>query len=97
MQIATAESISSGSEFFRNLQARGPTRVGLITSDAHCEIQHAIGDVFPDASWQRCRTHDAKNLSDVVHRSEWKWVRTMFQFIFDQDTPDKTWAQARWE
>ncbi|EEW50612.1 hypothetical protein HMPREF0290_0781 [Corynebacterium efficiens YS-314] len=31
-----------------------------------------------------------------VPRSEWKWVRTMFHSIVDQDAPDKTWAQARW-
>ncbi|BAC19611.1 transposase [Corynebacterium efficiens YS-314] len=96
LQIATAESTSSWTGFFRDLKARGLTAVGLITSDAHCGISHAIGDVFPDASWQRCRTHSAKNLSDVVPRSEWKWARTMFPSIFDQDTPDKTWAQARW-
>lgn len=28
-------------------------------------------------------------------KSEWKWVRTMFQSIFDQETPDRVWAQAR--
>lgn len=67
----------------------------MITSDAHCGIQHAIGDVFPDASWQRCWTREVKNLSEVVPKSGWKWVRTMFQSIFDQETPDRVWAQAR--
>lgn len=95
MQVATAESTASWTGFFRDLKARGLNIVGLITSDAHCGIQHAIGDVFPDASWQRCRTHYAKNLSEVVPKSEWKWVRTMFQSIFDQETPDRVWAQAR--
>ena len=28
-------------------------------------------------------------------QSEWKWVRTMFQSVFDQETPDRVWAQAR--
>ncbi|AWT27185.1 hypothetical protein Csp1_24370 [Corynebacterium provencense] len=51
--------------------------------------------MYPDAAWQRCRTHHAKNLSEVVPKSEWKWVRTMFQSIFDQDTPTKVWDQAR--
>lgn len=95
MQVATAESTASWTGFFRDLKARGLDIVGLITSDTHCGIQHAIGDVFPDASWQRCRTHYAKNLSEVVPKSEWKWVRTMFQSIFDQETPDRVWAQAK--
>lgn len=95
MQVATAESTASWTGFFRDLKARGLDIVGLITSDAHCGIQYAIGDVFPDASWQRCRTHYAKNLSEIVPKSEWKWVRTMFQSIFDQETPDRVWAQAK--
>ncbi len=28
-------------------------------------------------------------------KSEWKWVRTMFQSVFDQETPGRVWAQAR--
>ncbi|MGP5498088.1 IS256 family transposase [Corynebacterium flavescens] len=95
MQVATAESTASWTGFFRDLKARGLDIIGLITSDAHCGIQHAIGDVFPDASWQRCRTHHAKNLSEVVPKSERKSVRTMFQSIFDQETPDRVWAQAK--
>ena len=95
MQVATAESTASWTGFFRDLKARGLDIVGVITCDAHCGIQHAIGDVFPDASWQRCRTHYAKNLSEIVPKSEWKWVRTMFQSIFDQETPDRVWAQAK--
>lgn len=95
MLVATAESTASWNGFFRDLKARGPDIVGLITSDAHCGIQHSIGDVFPDASWQRCRTHYAKNLSEVVPKSEWKWVRTMFQSIFDQETSDRVWSQVR--
>ena len=57
MQVATAESVASWTGFFRDLKARGLNEVYLVTSDAHLGIQHAIGDVLPNASWQRCRTH----------------------------------------
>nr|WP_265101975.1 transposase [Corynebacterium glyciniphilum] len=50
---------------------------------------------LPDASWQRCRTHYAKNPSEAVPTSEWKRVRTMFQSTINQEVPARGWAQAR--
>ena len=55
MHVATAESNASWKGFFQDLKARGLRGVFLITSDAHEGIQHAISEVLPDASWQRCR------------------------------------------
>ncbi|MGP5185108.1 transposase, partial [Corynebacterium variabile] len=69
MQVATAESVASWTGFFRDLKARGLEQVFLVTSDAHLGIQHAIGEVLPNASWQRCRTHFAKNLSSMVSKT----------------------------
>src|SRR5699024_6980231 len=57
MQVATSESVASWTGFFRDLKARGLNEVYLVTSDAHLGIQHAISEVLPNASWQRCRTH----------------------------------------
>ncbi len=95
MRVATSETTASWTGFFRDLAARGLTGVVLITSDAHAGIKAAIAEVYPDAGWQRCRTHYTANLCAVVPKSEWKYVRTMVHSIFDQDTPDKVWAQAR--
>ena len=66
MHVATAESNASWKGFFQDLKARGLCGVFLITNDAHEGIQHAISEVLPDASWQRCRTHFAKNLYEKV-------------------------------
>ncbi|MGP5114882.1 transposase [Corynebacterium casei] len=46
MQVATSESASSWTGFFRDLKARGLNEVYLVTSDAHLGIQLAISDVF---------------------------------------------------
>lgn len=62
MHVATAESVASWTGFFRDLLARGLTGVHLVTSDAHIGIQTAVSDCLPQAGWQRCRTHFAKNL-----------------------------------
>src|SRR5699024_4170458 len=63
MQVATSESVASSTGFFRDLKVRGLNEVYLVTSDAHLGIQHAISEVLPNSSWQRCRTHFAKTLS----------------------------------
>lgn len=69
MQVATAESVASWTGFFRDLKARGLNQVYLVTNDAHLGIQHAIGEILPNASWQRCRTHFSKNLSGLVSKT----------------------------
>lgn len=67
----------------------------LVTSDAHLGIQHAIGEVLPNASWQRCCTHFTKNLSGMVSKTQWPTLSSMFHTIFRQPDADAVWAQAR--
>ncbi|UBI08640.1 IS256 family transposase [Corynebacterium coyleae] len=74
MHVATTESNASWKGFFQDLKARGLRGVFLITSDAHEGIQYAISEVLPDASWQRCRTHFAKNLYEKVPKTQWPMV-----------------------
>ena len=95
MQVATAESTASWTGFFRDLIARGLTGVFLVTSDAHLGIQAAVGDCLPQASWQRCRTHFAKNLSAKVPKTQWPTLSAMFHTIFQQPDAASVWAQAR--
>ena len=95
MQVATSESVASWTGFFRDLKARGLNEVYLVTSDAHLGIQHAIGEVLPNASWQRCRTHFAKNLSGLVPKTQWPTLSAMFQTIFQQPDAQAVWDQAR--
>ncbi|WP_299139259.1 IS256 family transposase [uncultured Corynebacterium sp.] len=95
MQVATAESTASWTGFFRDLIARGLTGVFLVTSDAHLGIQAAVGDCLPQASWQRCRTHFAKNLSAQVPKTQWPTLSAMFHTIFQQPDAASEWAQAR--
>ncbi len=95
MQVATSESVASWTGFFRDLKARGLNEVYLVTSDAHLGIQHAISDVLPNASWQRCRTHFAKNLSAMVPKTQWPTLSAMFHTIFQQPDSESVWSQAK--
>ncbi|EPD26717.1 IS256 family transposase [Actinotignum timonense] len=95
MQVATAESTASWTGFFRDLIARGLEGVFLVTSDAHLGIQAAVSDCLPQASWQRCRTHFAKNLSSMVSKTQWPTLSAMFHTIFRQPDAASVWGQAR--
>ncbi|WP_411797399.1 transposase [Corynebacterium macginleyi] len=95
MQVATSESVASWTGFFRDLKARGLNEVYLVTSNAHRGIQHAISDVLPNASWQRCRTHFSKNLSSMVAKTQWPTLSAMFHTIFQQPDSKSVWSQAR--
>lgn len=95
MQVATAESVASWTGFFRDLKARGLDQVYLVTSDAHLGIHTAVGDCLPNASWQRCRTHFAKNLSSMVPKTQWPTLSAMFHTIFQQPDAQAVWDQAR--
>lgn len=95
MQVATLKSVESWTGFFQDLNSRGLGQVYLVTSDAHLRIQAAVGQVLPTASWQRCRTHFAKNLSSKVSQRQWTTLSGMFHSIFQQADAQATWDQAR--
>lgn len=78
-----------------DLKARGLDRVYLVTGDAHPGVRHAIGEVLPNASWQHCRTHFAKNLSSMVATSQWPTSSAMFHTIVHQPDAESVWSQAR--
>ncbi|MGP5162477.1 transposase, partial [Corynebacterium casei] len=51
--------------------------------------------VLPNASWQRCRTHFAKNLSAMVPKTQWPTLSAMFHTIFQQPDSESVWSQAK--
>ncbi|WP_204306617.1 transposase, partial [Klebsiella pneumoniae] len=53
------------------------------------------GEVLPNASWQRCRTHFSKNLYGMVPKTQWPTLSAMFHTIFQQPDAASVWAQAR--
>ena len=55
LHVTSSEDGAGWLGFFRDLTARGPSGVALVTSDAHRGLVEAIGATLPGASWQRCR------------------------------------------
>lgn len=80
--VITAEDGASWVAFLRSLEARSLTGVQLVISDDHMGLIEAVASVL-GASWQRCRTHFARNVLTRVprlHRGSWPPpVRSIFE------------------
>lgn len=93
MDVITAEDGAAWTAFLRSLVARGLSGVELVISDDHKGLTQAIGAVLLGASWQRCRTHFARNLLTRVPRSAQPMVATLVRTVFAQPDAETTWNQ----
>ncbi|MFN2593947.1 MAG: IS256 family transposase [Actinomycetota bacterium] len=93
LDLITTEDGAGWTAFLRGLVARGLSGVQLVISDAHEGLKDAIASCLPGASWQRCRTHFARNLLCKVPRSAQPFVATLHRSIFAQPGPDEVWEQ----
>ena len=60
--------------FFQWLRGRGLDGVKLIIGDKCMGMLEAVGEVFPDAKYQRCTVHFYRNIFSVVPKSKVKIV-----------------------
>ena len=58
----------------------------LIVGDKCLGMLEAVGEVFPDAKYQRCTVHFYRNVFLVVPRSKVKLVAKMFKAIHAQES-----------
>ena len=93
LHITSAEDGAGWPAFFRDLTARGPGGVKLVTSDAHRGLSDAIAATLPGATWHRCRFHYAANLMAVCPKASWPGVHTMLHSVYDQPDSDSVHAQ----
>ena len=92
VDVITAEDGAGWLSFLRGLKARGLTGVQLAISDDHPGLVEALASVL-GATWQRCRTHFARNVLTKVPRSHQPMVATLVRSIFAQGSSDEVWAQ----
>jgi transposase-like protein len=93
IDVASSEDGAGWLAFLRGLVARGLSGVGLVTSDDHAGLVNAIAAVLPGACWQRCRTHDHRNLLTRVPKTAQPWVPALVRTIFEQ--PDAASVRAQ--
>lgn len=79
------EDAASWLTFLRHLKNRGLAGVKLIISDKCLGLLEGIGDVFPEAQWQRCVVHFYRNVMTVVPKGRVKEVMAMLKAVHAQE------------
>lgn len=72
--------------FFQWLRGRGLDRVKLVVGDQCLGMLEAVGEVFPEAKYQRCIVHFYRNVFSVTSRSKVKLVAKMLGAIHAQES-----------
>lgn len=67
------------------MKSRGLDGVKLIIGDKNLGMVESIGEVFPNARYQRCTVHMYRNIFSVVPRKTVKEVAKMFKAIHAQE------------
>ena len=80
------EDKASWTEFFKWLKERGLNGVRLVVGDKCHGMLEALGEVFPEAKYQRCTVHFYRNIFSLVPRSKVKIVAKMLKAIHAQES-----------
>ena len=89
-RAAGDETFEEG-EHVNVLEIRG---VKLIVGDKCLGMLEAVGEVFPDAKYQRCVVHFYRNIFSVVPKSKVKYVAKMLKAIHAQENKEAARKKA---
>ena len=89
------EDKASWVSFFQWLLRRGLDGVKLIVGDKCMGMLEAVGEVFPDAKYQRCTVHFYRNVFSVVPKSKVKIVAKMLKAIHAQESKKASREKAK--
>ncbi len=88
--IGAAECMKEGKtswiNFFQWLRGRGLEGVKLIVGDKCLGMLKAVGEIFPEAKYQRCIVHFYRNIFSVVPHSIAKFMAKMLKAIHAQES-----------
>ena len=79
------EDKASWVAFLRYLKERGLKGVKLYITDKCLGLVEALGEFYPEASWQRCMVHFYRNVFTVVPKGRVKEVVAMLKAIHAQE------------
>ena len=89
------EDKASWVSFFQWLRGRGLDGVKLIVGDKCMGMLEAVGEVFPNAKYQRCTVHFYRNVFSVVPKSKVKIVAKMLKAIHAQESKKASREKAK--
>ena len=79
------EDTESWRNFLRQLKQRGLRGVQLCIADKCLGLVEAVGECYPEATWQRCMVHWYRNVMSVVPKTKMKEVMAMLKAIHAQE------------
>ena len=89
------EDRASWVSFFQWLRGRGLDGVRLVVGDKCLGMLEAVGEVFPEAKYQRCTVHFYRNVFSVTPRSKVKLVAKMLKAIHAQESKKAAREKAK--
>ncbi|UIJ92989.1 IS256 family transposase (plasmid) [Sinorhizobium meliloti] len=97
VEMAGRESRCASKDFLVRLKGRGLKGVELVVSDDHAGLVAAIGEVVPEAAWQRCYVHFLRNALDHLPRKHGDDCLQELRWLYDRRDPDEAKADlAAW-
>ncbi len=97
VEMAGRESRSAWKDFLVRLKGRGLKGVELVVSDDHAGLVAAIGEVIPEAAWQRCYVHFLRNALDHLPRKHGHDCLQELRWLYDRRDLDEAKADlAAW-
>ena len=89
------EDKASWQSFFQWLKSRGLEGVRLVVGDKCLGMLEAVGEVFPEAKYQRCIVHFYRNVFTVTPRGKMRDVTRMLKAIHAQETREAAREKAQ--
>ncbi len=97
--LGAAEGMKEDSASWRNffiwLKERGLGGVRLVIGDKNLGMLETVGEVFPEAKYQRCIVHFYRNIFPVVPKGKVRSVAMMLKAIHAQESKDAARQKAR--
>ena len=97
--LGVAEGCREDSESWRNflryLKGRGLDEIKLLISDKSLGLLEALGDLYPQARWQRCVVHFYRNVLNAVPRGKSREVALMLKAIHAQEDKEAARVKAQ--
>lgn len=84
VEMAGRESRSAWKDFLVKLKNRGLRGVEFVVSDDHAGLVAAIGEVIPQAAWQRCYVHFLRNALDHLPRKHADDCLQELRWLYDR-------------
>lgn len=95
--MAGRESRCAWKDFLVRVKGRGLKGVELVVSDDHAGLVAAIGEVIPEAAWQRCYGHFLRNALDHLPRKHGDDCLQELRWLYDRRDLDEAKADlAAW-